>query len=107
MSRTRPASLTCAGCGQSLTLDAASSVSADRHPALREAGAGQALRLTGVRDGALVVDHLSAGSPPLASYGLPRALLDETRGDAAWADLRAQLSAGPFVDAQRLWYGPN
>lgn len=35
----------------------------------------------------------------------PRSLLDDVGGDADWAPLRADLSAGLFVDAQRLYLG--
>lgn len=68
--------------------------------------AGQELRLSGRRGEALVLEHLDVSSRDvLHTYGVPQGLYQEISADSGWASLVAQLSAGPFVDVQRLWLG--
>ena len=68
--------------------------------------AGQELRLAGRRGEALVLEHLDVASRSvLQSFGVPQGLYEEISGDGGWASLVEQLSAGPFVDVQRLWLG--
>ena len=42
----------------------------------------------------------------LEVFGVPREIYDEIAGDAAsWGEMRRDLTAGPFVDLQRLYMG--
>jgi hypothetical protein len=44
----------------------------------------------------------SASEARLATLAVPRDVYDDVAGDAAWDELRADVTAGPFVDINRL-----
>jgi hypothetical protein len=61
------------------------------------------LRLMDARDDVLDMAWLRAANEELVStLEVPRALYDEVGAGAEWAELRAAVSAGPYVDVNRL-----
>jgi hypothetical protein len=65
---------------------------------------GQSLRLTGGTDTSLTLAVMDDASEAVtATTDVPRSLIDDIAGDvAAWAPLRARLTAGPLVDVARF-----
>ena len=63
------------------------------------------LRLDKVEGDHLVMSWIQAAAErPVETLEVPRALYDEIAADAeGWKDMRADLTAGPFVDFQRLF----
>lgn len=67
---------------------------------------GDELRVTANDDETLVMTWLQPGDGvETDALKVPRALLDEVTADAGWADLRKELTAGPFVDMQKFFVG--
>jgi CpXC protein len=69
---------------------------------------GQELRLTGVdEDHSLKIAVIEAQPETLVSgFAVPREVYDGIASDPeTWAALRAPLTSGPFVDAQKLYLG--
>ena len=61
------------------------------------------LRLSGVAADSLTLTWTMAGGDlAVEQLTLPRALLDGLAHDVAWAPARAELTAGPYVDLNRL-----
>jgi hypothetical protein len=72
-------------------------------------GDGVELRLDKVEGDRLLMDWIQASwERPVETLEVPRALYDEIAADMeGWKDARADLTAGPFVDFQRLLIPPE
>jgi hypothetical protein len=68
--------------------------------------AEQELRLTGRKDGALLIELLNTDNQKVVTaFGVPENLYKEIAANQAWVEIAKNLASGPFVDMQKMWYG--